>query len=257
VTLPRLRLAGPLAPGESHRLPEEERRYLLKVLRLRAGETICCFDGRGGEYEGLLFRDHDGTWSVRIIGPLEPLVPTVRIALAQALPKAPAMEAIIRKATELGAGLILPFTARRSVARPEGERARAKRQRWLKIAAEAARQCRRSDVPEVGPLRSWSETLELAADFPLRILFWEEERERDLKAVLRTAAEGGRGGCFLVVGPEGGLTREEVEEAAARGFRTVSLGRRLLKADTAALTALAVVQYELGGFFRAPAGEGT
>jgi 16S rRNA (uracil1498-N3)-methyltransferase len=170
----------------------------------------------------------------------------VRITLAQSLPKTDKMDLIIQKATELGASNIAPFVSSRSIPVLTPDKARQRRERWQKIALEAARQCRRPDVPEVGPVVTFREMLDASADAQLKIIFWEEEEGTTIKRVLGEHADALS--IVIAIGPEGGFSPEEVEAARARGFIPTTLGKQVLKTETAGLATLAIIQYERGIF---------
>jgi 16S rRNA (uracil1498-N3)-methyltransferase len=156
----------------------------------------------------------------------------------QGLPKGDKLELVLQKATELGAASLYPVETARSVVRLEGRRAEERRARWQRIAEEAARQCGRADVPTVEPIAPLLASLE-ALPPGTRVLVLDEE-ERTCR--LRDAFVPGTP-TALVVGPEGGLAREEVQLLVAKGAIPVSLGRWVLRTDTAALAALAVLRH--------------
>ena len=245
--IPRIYFPRTLEPGESLELPADQLRYLRNVLRLKAGDSLTLFDGRGFEYSAVITglggrRAHASVTAKNRI----PEEPTPKITLAQALPKGTKLEWIIQKATELGASRIWPFTSARSIPKIQENKSEQKLIRWRKIAAEAAEQCGRSDVPEISGILSLEQVLDQAAAVSLRIIFWEGESERSLREILSENAAGVKE-VFAVVGPEGGFAPAEIDRAAAAGFVTASLGGRVLRVETAALAVLAIVQYALGG----------
>jgi 16S rRNA (uracil1498-N3)-methyltransferase len=164
------------------------------------------------------------------------------------------MDFIIRKATELGAHRIIPFRSARSVPQLTADKSRARVSRWRTIATEAARQCGRADIPEVNDVLSFEEMLASAEGGTLKIIFWEEESERGIKKLLRDNRYEGEKDIAVMIGPEGGFSKEEVDSAVKRGFISVSLGRNVLKVETAAVTILSIIQYELGIFGGEPEG---
>jgi 16S rRNA (uracil1498-N3)-methyltransferase len=157
------------------------------------------------------------------------------------------MDGIIRHATELGAGRIVPFFAERSVPRWQPEQLSRKRERWRKIAVEASRQCGRSDITEIGEIVTFERMLLDIPESGLRLIPWEEETARGIREVLRDPARVGMKEFILVIGPEGGFSVEEIERARRAGFLSVSLGKRVLRVETASLAVLAILQYEKGG----------
>ena len=169
------------------------------------------------------------------------LVATRSVTWVQALPKGEKMDSIVRDATELGATRIVPATTAFTVVKLEGPRREARRQRWERIAHEAARQCGRSDAPEVLPVLGWSEALaaagEASAGEPMAAFCLHEKAKGPLGPMLFDAATraGSQPTLFaFAAGPEGGLSGEEVVEAGARGFAAVSLGPFVLRAETVA-----------------------
>jgi len=154
------------------------------------------------------------------------------------------MDLIVQKATELGVARLIPLSLVRSIPRPRGAGQVARLDRWRRIAREAAQQCGRVGTPTVEEPQTLEKFLEETAEQPLKAAFWEGEREHSLKEVVTDGAAVG--GIVLLVGPEGGLEDREVAQAVEAGFVSVSLGPRKLRAETAALAALAIVQYEIG-----------
>jgi 16S rRNA (uracil1498-N3)-methyltransferase len=157
------------------------------------------------------------------------------------------MDAILRQAVELGVRRVVPFRSARSIPRLPAEKGAARAARWQRIAEEAARQTGRAHVPEVSGILSFEEILGMPLpEGTCRLIFWEEERETGFRETLE-ACRGNAAAFCLVIGPEGGLTAEEVGRARAAGFCSVSLGSSVLKVETAAPAVLAMLQYELGG----------
>jgi 16S rRNA (uracil1498-N3)-methyltransferase len=154
------------------------------------------------------------------------------------------MDLIIQKATELGVAEIVPVRTERAQGWLAGERGASRLRRWKRIAQEAARQCGRSRVPSVTPLAELTQVLQQKETTGLKLLFWEEEERGSLR---QTIAEKVRASeVYVLIGPEGGFTADEVEQAVAAGFRSISLGRRILRTETAAIIAIGLLQYELG-----------
>lgn len=223
-----------------------EATHLIHVLRLRSGDTVTLLDGCGKAYRAEILSCRKQTVTFRIIAP----VPAggesfLRITVAQAFLKVGKMDTSIRQLTELGVHRWLPFVSRRSVARPGGPRLATRRRRWHEIAMSAVKQCGRSHVPEITPLPSLEAVLAAATESDLKIIFWEKEPVCFAPRVAQTAA-----GCcrrvFVLIGPEGGFEEGEVQSALECGFSGAGLGPRILRAETAAVTACALVQYVLG-----------
>lgn len=225
-----------IEPGRG-RLTPEARHYLAEVLRLGPGAPVEVFDGAGGRYPGRL---EEGLETVTL-GPREDARASApEIALLFALAKGEKMDLVVQKATELGAARIVPFAAARSVVRLEGAKGAERARRWRKIAEEAARQCGRSDVPDVpAPL-----PLEAAlAGLPPGTVSFAFHPGG---APLPHAEEGGIPGFAAVVGPEGGLTEDELDTCRLAGAVRASLGPRVLRAETAAIVAVAILQARYG-----------
>jgi len=244
LTTPRIYLPGSTHLGDIRTLDRKTRHYLKTVLRMKVGEPLRLFNGTGMEYEALIrVLETDGA-TVEITKKRALPARPFSITLAQGLPKADKMDFIIQKATELGADRIIPFPAVRSVPRLTPERAEAKTTRWRKIALEAARKCGRDQVPEISPLMPFADMLTAPDNAALKLLFWEEETGTGLREIMHADACRDAQNFYVVVGPEGGFTEEEVEMARARGFISVSLGQQVLKVDTAALAVLSILHYE-------------
>jgi 16S rRNA (uracil1498-N3)-methyltransferase len=253
VTLPRIYLPHPLAPGDLCSAPDDLTRYLDKVLRLKTGAPLVVFNGTGWEFEAVLKRTERGL-AVEIGARCAVPADRIEITLCQAIPKLDRLESIIRHATELGVGRILPFVAERSVPHWPADKSTLKQARWQKITVEACRQCGRADVPEIGEVTPFAAMLGKVRPGGLNLILWEEESAFGFQSALRDPAYAGKKAFALVIGPEGGLTGEEIAQAQAAGFLSVSLGRRVLRVDTAAVAALAILQYERGAMAGPTAG---
>lgn len=208
----------------------------LRVARVVPGEQVEVFDGRGRAWAAWL-EAVDETGAVLRLGEERRGAAGRSVVLIQGLPKGEKLEWVLQKSTELGVSAIWPVLTARSVARPKPEAIAARHVRWQRIVEEAARQSGRTEVPEVTALRSLEDAVRaLTAGVRLLVLDEEERSQR-----LGHAAEDGA--VALVVGPEGGLTREEVEALRAAGGVPVSLGPLVLRTETAGLAALAVLRH--------------
>ena len=246
MTIPRIYLPRPLETGDTCTAAGDQARYLRTVLRMRAGDPLVVFNGSVWEYDAVIRQRPEGGISLEITGKRPAPADAIEITLCQAIPKVEKMEAIIRHATELGAGRIIPFFAKRSVPRWPVEKSPQKRTRWQKIAVEACRQCGRTDIPEIGGIVTFEEMLLFSRPGGLNLIFWEEESARGIRGVLQDPRQVGMKSFLLVVGPEGGFEKGEIDRALQAGFLSVSLGKRVLRVDTAAAAVLAVIQYERG-----------
>jgi 16S rRNA (uracil1498-N3)-methyltransferase len=229
--VPGERLAGPHVT-----LAGPEHRHLARVLRARPGETLTLFDGAGGEVDAQVVRVDRSETELRLGARRVVAGPTVAITLLSAVPRGPRMDFLVQKTAELGVARIVPVLTERSVARPDGDAGR--RGRWQKIAQEAARQSGRADVPAVDPPVSLAGALALPGLPERRLALFEAERGRSLRAALAGAAPAP---TALLVGPEGGFAAPELAAAGAAGFEPVGLGDRILRVETAAIVAVALV----------------
>ncbi len=224
--------------GELLALSAETSRQIARVLRLRDGDTVVVFDGSGGEWQAEIQSADPRAVSLLVGAREEPeREAATRITLSQAVLKSDNFELVLQKATELGVAAIKPFTSERSVARSATT---SRRDRWRRIIREAAEQSGRTIVPE---LLDDADLRGVLAAPDQSIMFWEEERSRSLGDALR----GMSGESLnLVVGPEGGFSAAEADSARAAGAAVVGIGPRILRAETAGITAVALALYELG-----------
>lgn len=211
----------------------------LRVLRLGPGDPLEVFDGKGRAWEAEVLEVSRDSATVRL-GPLRKASTGRHVSLLQALPKADKLELVLQKGTELGAHAFYPALSERSLVRLSKAAAETRRARWQRIADEAARQCGRADTPAVHALQG---LLHAARALPpsTRVLILDEE-ERTLGLAKAASVDVGAP-LALVVGPEGGLARPEVEALRALGGVSVSLGPLVLRTETAALAALAVLRH--------------
>jgi 16S rRNA (uracil1498-N3)-methyltransferase len=226
------------------RVEGDEVRHIRKVLRLRRGDEIHVFDGSGKEYEGTLVKEGSASVSIRV----QTIFPSQResdleIIFAQSLLKGEKMDYLIQKATELGVKRIVPFISSRSIPSLEKKKRIDRHRRWEKIAIGASKQCGRGIVPMIDPLQEYPQILQSVPRETLRLILWEEGGKR-LKEVLKKLEQ--ETAVFFLVGPEGGLTKEEVEQATRVDFIPITLGERVLRSETAGLCLLSVLQYEWG-----------
>ena len=214
-----------------------------KVLRLKAGEQVLVCDGEGRE---CLCAVVDQSWNLEVLECRESdTEPGVQVSIYMAFPKADKLEHVIQKATELGVYEIVAFPSARCVSKPDEKSLKKKLERWQKIAASAAEQSGRGRIPRVVLLPRFAEAQKRGGETELPKLFYENERATTLHMALtgsdwKTAA--------LLTGPEGGLEEKEVEKAMDAGWKVCTLGRRILRCETAPLCALSAVMYAAGEF---------
>lgn len=226
------------------RIEGNEVRHIRRVLRLKTGDEITVFDGSAKEYTGTIIEE--GTSSVVIM--VQNIFSSKReshleIILAQSLLKGEKMDYLIQKATELGINEIIPFFSSRSVPILEKSRGLKRCHRWRRIAVEASKQCGRGVVPKIESIQDYINMVHSVPLDSLRLILWEREGER-LKEILEIAREKKK--IFFIVGPEGGLSDEEVKQGERMGFIPVTLGERILRSETASLCLLAILQYQWG-----------
>lgn len=229
-----------LTPDESH--------HLIVVNRARVGDTVVAFDGRGSEWICELTGNQRNAaiLTVRFRQKLPPL--PYAITLGQALPLGQFMDAIVRKATEIGAARIVPLASERTQVRLEGDRQDRKIGKWQTAALEAAKQCGNPFVPEVLPVQDAAAFMAAARDYDLKLIASLQPGARSLKAVLAgfQAAQGRPPQKALwLIGPEGDFTPAELSLARTCGFEFVTLGPLVLRCETAATYALSILSYEL------------
>lgn len=229
----------PLAAGETAALSREESDHMVKVLRMKAGDPVQLIAAER-LYDAEILSVAGGIVQAAIIKELPSPEPDVRITLVQGLPKADKLEWIVQKATELGVHRIVPVEMARSVARitPKEEK---KRERLSRIALEASKQAGRAHVPQVLPAMRLADALKTLQGS--LYVAWEEA---DALRLSQAVAQDHPQEITLIIGPEGGITAEEVAQLTAIGAKPVTLGKRILRTETAGLCALAVTLAALG-----------
>jgi len=230
---PRFYLDAPLRAGSVCTLSEDAAHHAIHVLRLREGEEVTLFNGRGGEYAARIasiqrLRIAIDLLEHRQVERESPL----RVTLVQGVSAGEKMDSTVRKAVELGVAEVQPVLATRSVARPKGERADSRRTHWQKVAIAACEQCGRNRIPAVQPLTSVGD---YRPGEGMKVLLSPQARLK-FSAALKDATA-----FILAAGPEAGFTAEEEAAFVAAGFVPVSLGPRVLRTETASVAALAAL----------------
>ena len=247
----RFTIAPDRIDGDRVSFDRDETRHLALVLRLKPGDTVVATDGRGRDYT-VRIESLDETATGTVLGVVTREPDTVfPIVLVQGIPKGDKMEAIIRASTELGVAGVHPVITERTIVRLDPARWRERGRRWQRVAKEATKQCGRAAIPNVEAPRALTEVLGAvgpAEPGDLRLCLWEGDGE-PLRAVLERARGAARTAVVLI-GPEGGLARTEVEAARASGFVVTSLGRRILRTETAGPAIIAILQAHLGDLAR-------
>ena len=217
----------------------------LRSLRIRNGEVFTVCDGNGTDYSCVLTKtDRDGA-EAKILG-TSPSVgePAVKVTLYVAYAKSDKNDHVVQKAVELGACGIVLFPCRRCVARPEGSALAKRVVRLSRIAEEAAKQCGRGAIPTVTALDSFEEAVARASEADVPLLCYENETDTSLRQILNARSEVGT--ISVMCGPEGGFDASEVELAVEHGLRSVTLGKRILRCETAPLVALTAIMFHTG-----------
>lgn len=237
--LSRFFIDAPLSLGE-HDLPEAQAHYIGRVLRMAAGDAVQLFDGSGQEYLGQLLEVGKKTVRVSLTEALSGQAESpLHIHLGQGLSRGERMDWAIQKATELGVNVITPIVSERCEVRLKDERADKRLAHWRQVAISACEQCGRSTVPQINP--------------PVTLAEWLASRDEALKLVLHPVAEplvshDKPASLAFLIGPEGGLSDAEVEQAKDSGCHSARLGPRVLRTETAPVVALAVAQQLWGDF---------
>jgi 16S rRNA (uracil1498-N3)-methyltransferase len=239
--MPRFYVPARDVKDQQARISGGEFRHLQRVLRLREGDRLTLFDDDGNEHAGVIVSLSPRAAVVRITASTRPTRESaLAITLYQGIPKGRKMDLVVEKATELGVKTIVPFLSAFSAAGTPG--AAGKLERWRRIAVSAAKQSARTVVPELRDPVTFPEVVANDAS-ALKLLLYEGADTRPITEIVakRTLAS-----AAIVIGPEGGFSHDEVLEAGARGFQLVDVGPRILRTETAAVVAVALVQARWG-----------
>lgn len=233
--------------GDRVAFDRAESRHMSAVLRLTPGDVIVAVDGRGHDYTVRLERlGEAAAGTILRVTPSTSESP-LAISLVQGVPKGDKMDTVVRAATELGVRRVMPAITERTIARADPGRWRDRSRRWQRVAREASKQSGRAFIPEVEvprPLDEWLDPDLTPAE--LRICLWEGQAP-PLASLCDHLARA-PATAVVLVGPEGGLSREEVDRARSRGWSLASLGPRILRTETAAPSVIAVLQFRFGDF---------
>jgi 16S rRNA (uracil1498-N3)-methyltransferase len=243
VTLPRIYTADTLETGRQVDLGTSSSRHLASALRRGPGDALLLFDGRGGEYDAEIVSVRRDCVSVQVGQPRPQAVESpLSTHLGIGISRGERMDWVVQKATELGISRITPLTTERTGVRLSGDRARRREAHWLQVAISACEQCGRNVLPVVDPITPLAD--------------WTRNLEADLKLVLAQrspplpTAPPPPAAVALLVGPEGGLSQQEIDGATAQGFEGLGLGPRILRTETAPVVALTLVQARWGDIDR-------
>jgi len=242
--MPNARLFVPsrLEAGRPVELDADRAHYLGRVLRLRPGADLTLFDGSGVEYAAVIRRLQKDRAVLEVGKPSTPVTESpLSIRLVQCVARGERMDFVVQKATELGVREIQPVLSDRSVVRLDGERAAKRVEHWKRVAVSACEQSGRNRVPGIGAAVELAAFLAAPSDAALRVTLSPRGADR-----LSRVPGPKEGRVELLVGPEGGLSEDEIRASAAAGFRAFSLGPRILRTETAGMTALAILQSRFG-----------
>lgn len=220
--------------------------HIKNVLRMKPGEEIAVSNGIDGkEYRCEITEITDGAVICTLMFIKEDgLELPAKVYLFQGLPKADKMELIIQKAVELGAYEIIPVATKRAVVKLDAKKEKTKLTRWQSISEAAAKQSKRRVIPRIAPVMSFQEAVAYAQNMDVKLIPYElAEGMEKTKACIESVKEGQSVAVFI--GPEGGFSEEEIETALAAGIEPVTLGRRILRTETAGFTVLSFLMYHL------------
>jgi len=225
--------------------PSETLKKVKRVLRLKSGDSLWVFDGLGSEYLTEIVSLNPSEGELKVVTTTKPVRESpLEIHLGQALPKASKMDLIVQKAVELGVTAIHPFYSSRTVPLYKDEHVEKRIRRWQKIAQEASRQTGRTNVPKVYFPLDFADLLGTIPNQGMKLILQKEYAKEALGDVLQS---GKNTSCIsFLVGPEGGFTAEEISLAESNGYIPISLGERVLRTETVALTFLSIAQFALG-----------
>lgn len=219
--------------------------HIRNVLRMNVGEKVLISNGMDREYVcsiDNILKDEVQVIIEDVNGPAREL--PVKVTLFQGLPKSDKMEWIIQKAVELGVHQVIPVATKRAVVRLEGKKEVNKQRRWQAISESAAKQSKRMYVPEVSHVMSFKEALAYANNLDVILLPYERAKGmQETKAIINSIKPGQSIGIFI--GPEGGFDEKEVEQSMDEGAKAITLGKRILRTETAGLTVLSVLMFAL------------
>lgn len=242
--LPRFHVPDLDLERRAARLPADEANHLTRVMRLGVDDEVAVFDGRGHEFRAKVTAAAREAVEVALLEPIAPaLEARVPLTLVQAVLKGDKMDEVVRDATMMGVTAIEPVITARTIARPRGR----ENDRWTRVAVSSAKQCRRATVPAIASVRTFEDWLENQAH-GLPLILVEPSATAGDESSLRLLETHAAGSIALIVGPEGGWTPEERQQAVNGACVPVTLGGLTLRADAIPIAALAVVRFALKDF---------
>ena len=227
--------------GNAATLPEEHGKHIRNVLRLKPGDDILIFDGSGKEYQAKIKTLYPVIDCQITCGIGKRPIRKIDICLVQGIAKGDKMDTIIQKGTEIGISRFIPCLTERTIVKLDKDSRRKKQERWQKIARSAAEQSGALAVPDISEIRAFAEVIAGLDKTGLNIIPWEEEQGQRIKDVLENVTPKT---ITIFIGPEGGFSAEEIDLARRNKVIPVSLGRQILRTETAGLVTAAILKYE-------------
>jgi len=222
----------------------DDAHHLRDVLKIQPEDLVVVFDGQGREFRARIVSVTRQQIRVAMLDRLEADTDSVLdLTIGQGYLKDKKMDTVVRQLTELGVVRWVPFLSRRSIPSPNPQRLKGRYQRWQKISMESLKQCRRSRAMSISAVVSFDEALKQAATSDLKVIFWEGAKAA---AVMHRQRPSIPASIFMMIGPEGGFDEKEISLAKQAGFEVAGMGPRILKAETAVLTAAAMAQFVFG-----------
>ena len=235
--------------GKKITLTGENEKHIKTVLRAREGEEITVCDGEGMDYQCRILSLERGVVTEVLSSAPCDVEPETKITLYQGLPKADKMEWIIQKAVELGVYQVIPVATKNTVVKLDAKREKAKLERWQAIAESAAKQSGRGRIPQVGKILGFQEALQWAASLDRAWIPYEKEEGMEATRRELAALSGEVTSVGIFIGPEGGFDEEEIRQAREAGIQPISLGKRILRTETAGLAILSLLMMKAEGAF--------
>ena len=230
--------------GQAAEITGTEARHIRTVLRMQPGDRLELVDGSGYAYDSRIQSISEDQIQVEVLGRYPTAAESsLELSIALGFLKDKKMDVLVRHLTELGITRFIPMWTARAVARPPEKRIASRMERWQSIAKEAVKQSQRGRTPEIARPLTFNEALDLGSQSDKRLIFWEQA---DAALLPEAAAQPNVSSVFILLGPEGGFTEKEARLAIDKGFSPLTMGPRILRAETAAITACALIQYVFG-----------
>ncbi len=238
--IPRIYTDSALATGSTCELDDNAAGHVGRVLRMQPGQQLILFNGDGKDYEASIAAANKKQVQVEVTGEtVKSSESPLEVVLGQTLSKGDRMDYAVQKAVEMGVSRIVPLTTERCDVKLKGDREEKRLRHWQQVAISAAEQCGRARVPEILPVMTVTQWLEHSQNCDLRLVL-HHRTEKSLASLAKP------GSVALMIGPEGGLSAEEITQAENSGFLPVALGPRVLRTETAPVAALALCQWLWG-----------